>query len=138
MGKDPDEVAALTAVDLVGTWSRASAQEQVEPAAPAELQLLAATPTSGRYVGRKGEGEPAFLLWDAGSWYFEPPDRLTMSTATDALEAYRVELRNDELVVDLGPSQVLYRRTTGSSSGAADLATRGTSHHEEREQPEPT
>ncbi len=107
---------------LGGPWLRVSPAASGEPAFPASLVLHEATSTSGRYVGRRGATETAFLIWDAGTWQWQPPDRLSMSTSTDRLETYRVDLSGSDLSIDVDGQRVHYRRSAEGQTGDAIAA----------------
>lgn len=105
---------------LGGSWVRVSPAPTGERGFPASLVLHEATSTSGRYVGQRGASETAFLLWDAGTWQWQPPDQLQMSTSTDRLETYRVEASDTDLSIDLDGQRVHYRRTAEGQAGDND------------------
>lgn len=105
---------------LGGSWVRVSPAPAGEPGYPASLVLHEATSTSGRYVGRRGASETAFLMWDAGTWQWQPPDQLSMSTSTDRMETYRVEVSGSDLSIDLEGQRVHYRRTAEGQAGDTD------------------
>ena len=112
--------AGDTTPRLGGVWVRVSPAPAGEPGVPASLVLHEATSTSGRYVGRRGESETAFLIWDAGTWQWQPPDQLSMSTSTDRMETYRVEVSGSDLSIDLDGQRVHYRRTAEGQHGGTD------------------
>lgn len=115
---------------LAGVWERISPAALGEPGFPALLEMHEATPTSGRYVGRRGPQETAFLLWDAGTWQWTPPDLLRLSTATDALEDYHVTVREPELAIDIDNVRLLYRRAATGRRDVPNHVTEGISHDE--------
>ena len=114
---------------LGGAWVRVSPAPAGEPGVPASLVLHEATSTSGRYVGRRGERETAFLIWDAGTWQWQPPDQLSMSTSTDRMETYRVEVSGSDLSIDLDGQRVHYRRTAEGQHGGTDSGLGGKDGH---------
>lgn len=105
---------------LGGSWVRVSPAVSGMHSYPAHLELHEATSTSGRYVGRRGPSETAMLLWDAGTWEWYPPHQFRMSTSTDALETYEIEVRGAELSISADQMHVQYRRAATRRPGAFD------------------
>jgi hypothetical protein len=60
------------------------------------------------------------LLWDAGTWEWYPPHQLRMSTSTDALETYEIEVAGAELSISADQMHVQYRRAATRRPGALD------------------
>jgi len=51
------------------------------------------------------------IWWDAGSYHFEGPHTLVLSTATDEMVQYEVHVRDDQLdFVDPEGCRFTYRR----------------------------
>src|SRR5688500_16660977 len=86
------------AADLQGRWHK-SGGTAGELAYPDELDITVLEPGAGRYLGRKGRPEQGFLVWDAGTWRITDDGLLEISTATDALEAWPVEITDEEMEI---------------------------------------
>jgi hypothetical protein len=99
-------------VDLRGRWQKSAATEG-ERTYPDVLDLTVLEPGAGRYLGRKGHPEQAFLHWDAGTWRLTDDGRIEISTATDAIESWPVKVGDDELEIRTDDGVLTYRRTTG-------------------------
>jgi hypothetical protein len=89
---------------LEGRWSKTAAQPCSETY-PSQLEFLA----NGTYRGRKGSGE--FTVWDAGSWEIVDQSQIKISTANDAVIAYRYSLGAGTLTfIDDEGCEFSYRR----------------------------
>lgn len=91
--------------------------------APGAWALLSRPDCGGAYPDRltlledgtyRGEREPpgGFTLWDVGSWRVTSPGRVEISTANDAIVAYRFEVDGDVVTFhDPADCRFRYRRS---------------------------
>ena len=70
---------------LIGTWKRTGT------AACAEKYPATLTFAEGTYRGTRGPGQ-GMIWWDAGSYHFDGPHTLALTTATDALVRYEIRV----------------------------------------------
>ncbi len=97
---------------LVGEWAKSSGS----PCADKYPDSL--TFAGGTYRGARGPTQ-GFVCWDAGSYRLEDGPTLMLTTATDELVRYRVELTADGLTVtDPDGCVFAYRRLTPAAPGA--------------------
>ena len=91
-------------VDLTGEWCQLDDQPECAAAYPRSLTF-----GTGTYRGTRGEGQ-GFVRWDAGT-YRVVAGGLRLSTATDELVTYGLEVSGDLLtVVDPAGCRLAYRR----------------------------
>ncbi|MEO6714391.1 MAG: hypothetical protein ABIM89_13305 [Mycobacteriales bacterium] len=103
---------APIAADLGGSWHKCAATA-ADLNYPDVLDLTVVEPGAGRYLGRKGRPEQGFLVWDAGTWRITGDGQIELSTATDALETWPVEIAGDDMVIHAADCVLTYRRTSG-------------------------
>ena len=98
-GRDAEQTPALT-----GTWHK------VGTTPCAEKYPAVITFTGGTYRGARGS-EQGMVWWDAGIHRLEGPRKLVLSTATDELVAYDIDVRGDEFTItDPEGCRFAYRR----------------------------
>jgi hypothetical protein len=91
---------------LVGAWAKSRAPSCADKY-PDTLTFAA-----GTYRGTQGPTQ-GFVYWDAGIYRLEGDRTLALTTATDELVHYHVELAGDELIVtDPDGCVFAYRRLT--------------------------
>ena len=92
---------------LVGSWTKTGAPSCADKY-PDSLTFAA-----GTYRGARGATQ-GFIHWDAGTYRLETDRSLVLTTATDELVHYDVELQGDTLTVrDPDGCVFAYRRTAG-------------------------
>jgi hypothetical protein len=90
---------------LEGRWQRVS-DEACAQRYPAEITFAEAT-----YRGARAEGQ-GMIWWDAGIYRLDDERTLVLSTATDEMVSYGVELDGHRLVVtDPDGCEVVFERT---------------------------
>src|SRR5438093_19160 len=95
-----------SSLSLVGAWTKSSAP----PCADKYPDML--TFAAGTFRGTRGATQ-GFVHWDAGIYRLEGDRTLALTTATDELVHYDVELAGDTLTVrDPDGCVFAYRRTT--------------------------
>jgi len=91
-------------IDLAGTWHKKDAP------ACASKYPDSLTFSTGTYRGTRGS-QQGFIWWDAGIYRTEGERRLLLSTASDELVAYEIQLHGDVLaVVDPDGCRFSYQR----------------------------
>jgi hypothetical protein len=91
-------------IDLAGAWRKKDAP------ACADKYPDSLTFSTGTYRGARGD-QQGFIWWDAGIYRMEGERRLLLSTASDELTAYEVQLHGDVLaVVDPDGCRFSYQR----------------------------
>lgn len=99
-----DSKRAKPAPTLVGRWRNAG-DTKPDDRYPAEITFAGAT-----YRGSRAPDQ-GFIWWDAGTYELRDGTTLVISTATDELVTYRVNLRGKRLVVtDAAGGSVTYER----------------------------
>jgi hypothetical protein len=99
------EHAMTEAEEVVGNWERTEA-----PPCAAQYPSVLTFQPGGLY-----RGTPAppgqFAIWDVGTWKLTPDGAIAISTANDAVIAYRFALSGDELrFEDQAGCRFAYRR----------------------------
>lgn len=93
-----------TMAGLVGNWHKQS-REECAARYPATLAILA----DGQYRG-ESETSGEFTWWDVGTWRLRGDGEVELSTANDALVAYRYRLAGGELILtDPDGCRIVYR-----------------------------
>jgi hypothetical protein len=91
---------------LAGTWAKVNAP------ACADKYPDTLTFAGGTYRGTRGANQ-GFVYWDAGTYRLEADRSLALTTATDELIQYEVELAGDTLTIrDPDGCVFAYRRTS--------------------------
>jgi hypothetical protein len=91
-------------IDLTGDWLQPGNQPGCAAAYPRSLSFR-----PGTYRGTRGEGQ-GFVRWDAGIYRVQDGG-LELSTATDELVRYAIQLDGDLLtVVDPEGCRITYQR----------------------------
>ena len=95
---------------LTGRWSRET-DEECAARYPVEVTFAA-----GTYLGKRSDDQGA-VVWDAGTYRLEDDGQtLVMSTWTDELVSYPVQLEGDAMsLVDADGCGVTYRRLSPPS-----------------------
>jgi hypothetical protein len=90
---------------LVGNWTKITRSE-CSAIYPDRLQFS----DNGLYAGQK-DPPGSFTLWDSGSWEISGPEQIRISTANDAVIAYRFRQSGDILhFTDPDGCEFEYRR----------------------------
>lgn len=107
---DPDDPTE-PASPLAGPWTRVGGDD----AFPDHLEF-----SVGTYLGTRGAGQ-GFVVWDAGIYRVEGPDRVRIQGASDEVVEYQWSQTGDQVrFVDPGGRQVTYRRAAAASQPQLD------------------
>jgi hypothetical protein len=96
--------APKSAPTLVGHWRKRDAEALLDPY-PVEIVFAEST-----YRGSRAP-EQGLIWWDAGIYRLDDPGTLVLSTATDEMVSYPIELDADRLAVTTpGHGRIVYER----------------------------
>lgn len=90
-GDNPDGIMSLETAHLIGNWQKTDGPD-CSRIYPDRIRFE----DSGLYFAEQDK-PGVFTLWDVGTFEVSGPDRIRLSTATDAVLTYSIHMRADEI-----------------------------------------